>query len=361
MFTTEIKRKKQLLQPTAEEVAKSNNRYQKLHELTLELCGVDQLPTLHWHNNSKWLDLSCSWRLFSVELQCKDIFYTVMTHVRWGIYPAPGEWNMFPAQNSKDNWNLHRDDQKSESMRMLLTLVEEELLAPGQGSYEWLQQDFFEYSLIETLLFDMSPTMNGIESLTKHHYRYMDDKTKYLLHPLDSNRCRWECYHSYEEIICLLIPAAAGWNLSQWADERFIFDALDRNYHVDYTHNANDFSEIFDLFQIEKYKPEPEETWKMACRIENIPYSMAEVLWPQNTREMIQNWYADAYTVASKAMKRKATRPKKDLKHISKMWFDRRYLKDTWLQKIMNSWVSDGSITDIKIRKMVFNVEMSYC
>lgn len=351
MLTREFARKKPLLQPTEAEVSKSNQRYDRLYALTLEISGMNALPALYWRDDTKWCAFACAWKNLCVELQCEDIFYAVLNHIHWGVYPT----------NDKiDNWNLHHDDSKSALMQEFLGLVEEEMLSPGQATYEWHRWEPFKTAFWSVSESKISPTNNGPRSLSKVHHRYLHTKTNYKLHSLGPNRKIWSYYKHYEEVVHLLLPEAVNWNTRQWSDEDYIFDKIKTYYHVDYSTAPEDFSFLVGGWLMDKFDfdlPEVANSTELIRAIEILPYSMAVALWPENTKGLVIGWYLNAFHIASRYQKRKATHEKSSTNIAPNSLYDYRYLKVSWLQKVMLDWVTDGTITDPKIRKMVFDVE----
>lgn len=319
-----------------------NRRFQHLYEFTLALCDLE--PEDHPVSNrplKKWSDLANIWYLYPDRIGCENIFHTVLHHIHWGLYP---------------------DGTHSDKLLELLQLVEREVLDSGCANRSWLKRTDFKkalnyfrglprcdvqngprYHFYSTIHYLSHRTMN----LVRYKFHNFSDrsftgKTEDKKHYLDVRKH----YYVYEQAVRLLVPEAANWDHSQWADDRKIEAAISSLYGVVFS-KRSEYDTFISLFERACVNG---EVVAMAdyVKIKFLPPELIRLAWPTYTDRLIIDEFLAAYNHAKKEEKKYSSYSEKEPPIV--------VLEQSWLFKETSRVVDEYN--DHAIKKVLFEVSV---
>ena len=275
-----------------------NSRFQHLYEVTLNLCGAetDDCP-VSTRPLKKWSDLANIWYDRPESIGCKDIFYTVLHHIHWGLYP---------------------DGSYSDELLELLEMVEYEVLDSGCANRSWLKRTDFKkafnrfkgvaecdvkdgpgYHFYSSVLYLWHRTLNLVQ------YKFNDFSDCGFAGEDQYNDCyldvRNHCY-VYEQAIKVLIPDAANWDRKQWSDDRNIGKALAERYGIEFNRRIA-YESLVGLIERACINGQA-VPMSDSVMIEVLPRSIVELVWPNYTDKLITDEFQVAHKNAKKVQKK---------------------------------------------------------
>lgn len=214
----------------------------------------------------------------------------------------------------------------------------------------------------------MDPEVDGDKDyrFTIIHYHYLRDRMLCKLEferkfcgELDENCAKF--WRNYEAAIIHLIPSAASWSREQWGDENNIHDALRATYGVDYRENIFEFDRVMFLKMYSNSEDDIDDeiSW-YAMNITRLPYSLAEALWPGNTKEMVRKLFVNAvkYTLDYESKGKPNFKNKDEYIHATGI-FDRADLLNSWIYKQCFVWNNDSVFAGaegVELKNALFNI-----
>ena len=279
--------------------ANQKSKYKEIYSLTEELYGnKNALPVQKGNYLTRWNDLSDYW----VSLQNDDPMRVVMHKVHWGKYPQ--------TAHLKTHARLY-------------VLLEEELLnihSPIHKAQKSSEHIWNCYRYFKTVTHaDVSGGLGYHSGITKE---FLLNKTSKKL-----GEGVLDLYVTpFQNVICKLIPVAEGWSEEQWSDDRNIFTAIEEKYGIDYTLYPEDFRKLYLLLNV-KWNDGLMGTYNEIFRMEHLPWSLVQKIWPKNTEKFILNKYC--------AAKRHIYKKKKFPRYGKKIISDAT-LSKSWVMQYIN-------------------------
>lgn len=324
----------------------NNTVFATLYQLTLKACKLKKFPSGKFTGERNvWLELAYVWNdLF--DGGSAIIFMDAIHRIMWGV----------PCEGSRPQYNK------------IVEIVMDALLSEGEAFETWDSYDTCDVA-IELIGADMDSWMDSSYRYSIEHYHYVKDrmlckirysKKKYKKryeHVVDEVK-------SYEDAIKKLIPVVKTWNENYWLAEKHILDEINNRYGVDYRDDYIDYGRILMILtsrEKKKSKYEIHEAW-CASNIKQMPYSIAQVIWPQNTEDRIIKMMelASKKAVSSIEPGSKQARQLEEYIHPVGI-FQYSELHKCWAMDLMRKWMDDKNRDEKSrkdIKRIVFDIMM---
>jgi len=322
----------------------------RLYEATLAACGLDEFPEgTFTGNGNPWIEMEEAWELLPGG--SFGIFREAIHRIMWGI----------PSCNA----TTYND---------IVDVVVEELLKDGGASNIWTDDESACYAAYKYMCDALYPFIENDDYwFSLEHYKYLRDKMMWKIlyskggwgKGISSFKRRLT---DYENAIKKLIPAAEKWEEDYWYDESHIHDEIFKLYGIDYRNDPVlgdiDYGRILLILmndEADESENKTREIW-CACNISRMPFSLAKVLWPENTEEKIVEMMGAAVKEADPIdiVNGLKAGSKKDLLHPIGV-FEFKDLRNSWIYNLMTRWVYsdelDKSFKD-RVKKIHFNISV---
>ena len=297
--------------------------------------------------NNIWAALAEMWNEHP-DFKDRDVFYDAVHTVMWGFVP---EKNYDPEYQE------------------LIWAVADVMENCDEALESWhdLSNFVYAYGYVAATI---DPDVDN-DVIYRHsiiHYRYLRDRMMCKLEferefCTEPNKEASEFWRAYEAVIVGLIPAAAKWTRAQWGNENSIHDTLLALYGVDYRDRFEEFDRVI-LMKMGLDGTgaiDAESAW-YAMNILKLPYTFAEALWPNNTKEVVRQLFVKAVECTLDYERRgKPDFTKKDSFIHATHIFDRKDLLESWIYKICLRWNNKkvfGNSKGYELKKNLFDLSM---
>lgn len=327
-----------------------NERFQQALQATVNVYGLSKdRISLSKGRIKRWSDLASLW--YTSQPVAIDVFYLALHYIHWGIYP---------------------ECDISEETSNLLSLVERELLSCGDAFTAWKKNARYRAAFSKVVRSSQADKKRGPISHTRAFGRYLISRTWYevvykrhsppVIDPLSSKHTIHSiCVHAqiqanccgFEQIIKRLIPASAQWSRAQWSNDLNIYSNLKKLYGFKLNIYSTEFDNlIWLLYAVWYLNNQP--YIDAAISIKNMPYKLAEKIWPGDTQREIEKIFLLAYS----RCKSVETRSKFSGRRIYSN-FSYSDLKSSWLFRFVSNWLNKDILSPEnreKIRRVVFDL-----
>ena len=321
--------------------------FNELHNLTGELNLQLAMPsTLSGNESNRWFALTDVWDSM-LDNGTYDLFYAAIHHVMWGMRPDMKQSSVF--------WEI-------------VSHIENELLGEGEAWKAWIKTPAFK-NAFGYVTSEMDPDIDD-ECIYRHsieHYHYRRYRTESAILYSKPTYSKYDADYGlfsdiYEEIIHRLIPESAGWSDADWADENTIHNTLCKHYGVDYREDPDQYDIlIMMLTHLWFDKGYPAVIWP-AMNLQKLPYSLAAVIWPENTQATIEQLFIDAYE-KTRAYEEAGRPNDRDLQvyiHATSV-YNYADLRLSWLYQHVYRWMTENNCTlqnSTIIKQILFNLAL---
>ena len=320
----------------------SNLSFDTLCKLTLEVCELSEFPNgTFTSNGNRWVKLAKAWD----ELLAGGsfgIFLDVVHRVMWG----------FPYC-----WGNPRYEE-------IVRIVGYEMIREREAFKAWDTYSEFE-DAIHVPANEGTPWLDDIPaySCSVHHYEYLATRMLYKLrfskrkYRKEREACE-EAWGEYHRCIGKIIPASSEWTEEQWADEANVHNEIVRLYGVDYRKDMDSYYELYRMLTLNssnRLQRLLSESW-YSSHVKELPYSLAKVIWPEDTDKTI----TQMFIVAASGAERSRT-------SLGIRWddgsteglFTYKPLRESWVYRWVNEAYSNlkGDSEELNdMKRMLFNV-----
>ena len=316
----------------------------QLWQLTLAVINTEASPKEVFPTiKNKWIQLIELWEGF-LEGGAGGIFEEAAHRIMWGVPCA------------------HRRSRHDD----IIELVMQEMLADGDAFAAWDTCEIFE-NAVGYMSSEVDADLEGDASyrFSVQHYEYLAKKLLWKVRFSKSmyaeEGTRYEKQiQAYETAIKTIVPAATNWTADYWIDENHILDEILKLYGVDY--RCLDFEEYDRILQliINKHMSdtpdEMKEAW-YACNIKHLPYSLAEVIWPNFTQEHVLSIFLRAAEEADKQSDDAESVGLMRSRYIHPVGaFDYRSLFDSWVYTLVDQWNRDPEQFEPFIKERLYTI-----
>ena len=196
-----------------------------------------------------------------------------------------------------------------------------------------------------------------------HHYEYLATRMLYKLrfskrkYRKERAACE-EAWGEYHRCIGKIIPASTTWTEEQWADETNVHDEILRLYGVDYRKDMESYYELYCMLTLNGGNRLQRLFWESwySSHVKELPYSLAKVIWPKDTKTII----TQMFMVAARGAEHSRTT-------LGITWDDGteeclytyKPLRESWMYKWVNEEYADvkGEDEDLKnMKRMLLDV-----
>ena len=329
--------------PVYESVEESWERFTKIYELTDTITGDGVVPVTTEDICMSWTGIAMYWKLDSFLGGKPNFMYEAIYHVRYRRFST--------------NVNTHEE-------MMLTLLIEDELCRCGYAFQVWSHLEEFEEAYQE-LLFPQKGSQGWKEFCPWYMKMYLAGNmaNRIMLkgkrpidwgNELDCDRATFPYgpdYMSYrvtvfEQAMEILLPESSEW-YEEWMDIEYITECIKARYKMDFTNDSDGFDNLIGLTVERKY---PKVCASYLYRLNNITPELLDVLWGENTQDMMQKCFMDVfrrYRAAKRAGSKRSN-------------YSHRAVQQSWLYH----WVAQMSnIEETKpssaIKKAMFKIELN--
>lgn len=311
----------------------SDVNFTKLYKAILEACDATEFPEgTFTRDGNPWKEL--------IEV-CEELF-------------SDGVIGMFWEAAYRIMWGVpfvEYDEEREEIIRLVI----HELLTDGPAFYAWDSCDCLRLATIEVCDSIDARIMDDITFFcTVKHYDYLKDKMMCRIFCSKSRYSNDFAYYAenvrkYESIINKLIPVSITWDEDFWIDENHIHDEIVNLYGVDYRKdndpNHKDYNQLVLLLNI-PYRDRRRYLFFeafLATRIKNMPFALAQVIWPDDTENKIIRVFRKAYREAGRTNGNPV---------VSWAVWDANNIRDSFACKLLYEWKEDDT-RDARLKKRV--------
>lgn len=336
--------KEKNIYPIYESVEESWKRLLKIYDITDKLVGSDYLVPASTHNITQaWHDIAVFFANAVELLNGIDYMYEAIYHIRYRVF----------SENVSEQNELK-----------LALLVEDELCRCGYAFYVWSNMRGFQ-SVYQELLF---PRKNG-RGWRSFYPWYMKMylagnmanrimlKNKRPIDWGDKLDCNSATYPygpdylryrvtAFEQAMEILLPESNEW-YEEWMDIEYITKRIKVRYKMDFTNDEEGFDNLIGLTAERK---SPQICAYYLYRLNDITPELLEVLWGENTHQMMQKCFLDIFQ-RYKAAKKAGTKRS----HYSQQAIQQSGLY-RWIVKKTNIEATTLSNT---IKKAMFRIELN--
>lgn len=322
----------------------SKRRYKRACALTAKICKLSYIPKAMSSEGPTWSALYRLWATYERELGLDKLFPLIIHRLHWGVYP-------------------HRN--YTALQKELLDIVYSEFTERGLGFYVWLERHDARSCFTATTESKTSKASADLCCRSEAHQQFLQARTFHLLfsrNPFQSS-FSLNVIRDYKRAISVLLPASVLWSSEQWIDEMSIFASIKEAYGVDYTMHPSDYDRLITMTGIIEEQRKSKKTnvfyWYL-MRIENLPFSLAKVFWPKQTITTLTALFlklcdrVEAYE--------KQGRPYDytlGLLADPVDVFGKEFLMNSWLFKLIESWIADGTIHNGRaVKKRIFDISI---
>ena len=177
---------------------------------------------------------------------------------------------------------------------------------------------------------------------------------KDILAVRNQKQIRYNC-EGYEEVVRRLAPCSESWDRKSWADDKVLFRCLKESFGIDYMKCASEYDRLVVLL-LAKWYFKLEDILQYVVQIKKLPYSLVEVIWPENTKEEVVKLFLTAFAKAKCVEGRNKNRHR-----VHKTTFTYATLRQSWLYDQIMVWVNAGDLEEKemkKAKKEVFELSM---
>jgi len=318
--------------------------FTELYQLTLDACSLERFPDGVFNERGNvWKELTDSWNSL---LSCGSagIFLEAVHRIMWNI---PSKYN------------------RPQYERIVEATIKE-LESDGEAFAVWDSYESFKtvYKIIVgSIIPSTKEEVHLYHSVT--HCIFIRDKTAWKIRYSKTNYREAEenlqkDITSYTDAIKKIVPTAASWSEEYWYDENHILDEIHKLYGIDYRDHIDDYDKLLQMLinsdRIE-LKDSVKEAW-FACNISTLPYSLAQVIWPVRTKNKIIKMMRLAIEEVKLSDAEISQGYKKSDRFLIVGDFERSKLFESWIYKLLNTWVYDTTVNikfKEKVRELVFN------
>ena len=328
--------------PGTAETVQSNERYSRVVELTCRITGIHFIPDGY----GPWETLIRVWSLYYKSLQCDDILYAVLHFIKWGAYPY--------SEDEPLSWAFNKGTSLEKDTAELLTLFHEELTSSGAaGARELHSWEGFKgmYHLLSND--DQSHIDYGPDSHSRVHRDFLNCRFDYLVHAFDPTDERWARYKEFEKIIHIILPSSAEWSEKNWLDEEFILQSMDREFGTSFENDPDSLT-LVARFAAAALKGDY-DCELVLTRLSELPFALAERVWPVDTLDRITNAYN---SVIKEARRNERCAKRRKSGKLAAYEFGFADVKSTGIHRLMVELISLGMITDKSMKKQAMDMEV---
>lgn len=319
----------------------SADRYNRLVELTRTLTGIQSPP----EGYGPWEALIRVWALYHKSFQCDDVLVATLHFMKWGAYPQ--------SEDEPLRWAFNKGTPLEAATAELMALFHEELASPGaEGARELHAWNGFKgvYHLLSND--DQSHIDGGPESHSHVHRDFLNDRFNHLVHTFDPIENRWAGYTEFKEILQLLLPSSSTWVETNWLDESYILQELDREFGTNFQSDPDCLTYI--TYLTATALSDNADCGSVLALLPELPYDLAKHIWPVDTITRIIDVYKDLLDKARKNEKKAKRRKSGSLEAYEFGYAD---VKTTGIHQLMSHLISHDVITDHTIKQLVFQMQ----
>ena len=313
----------------------SKARFKLIYELTLKVTNLSpkHVPVSHGYSKC-WSEIIDFWFEYSNRSCFPNVMYAALFHMSRNQYPS---------------------DVKTDDMRALILLIEEELRGSGYAFMRWVESFEFVIMLYTFIGEDdfksyCSETFRtyGISKMLLDLFHNKPRVPICYIH-CSSESAQEFCKKSieaYNRTICKLLPEANRWT-DEWMDEKLVLRRIKEVYSVDFSKSGDAFDQ---LMHVAEEMLDKKQNPHALLNVSVCTIPLLRVLWGKNTEKKLVRYFQYAY---DKCMA--LTNP--NFKSVLRNRYSFECLQRSWVcQTLADMESQKNPLITPEIKKKLFNV-----
>ena len=298
----------------------------------------------------RWSDLANLWGKCAALRGEPNLFILALHKIHWGIFPSdfptgiPVEMIVEVQRVLQKNNDAHKAWKSNRYYRDAFENVLNQPRPVGAQVPRYRLEVFLKYIRNRTWL-DIAYKHRTPPAINLAHYT----RTEFI--SAKKHATIYEACHAYEAVIVRLFPEATAWENKQWRNERLLYKLFKNKYGVTTKKHVQEIDKVIE-FLMEFWYFGKISIYHM-LRIEFMPDSLMETIWPENTKYAVTECLRLAYSRVKSAY---TYLGKRGLEVHSCTW---DLFENSWLFGRCRRWVYNNDLDGAAkgIKRIVLDTE----